>query len=115
VLNVENTLERVSPALVIVPTRSGYTARRLARFRPPVWITAVSAQESTCQQLQFTYGVHPVYETDHPDDWNAYARKLLGTLGVGGDLVVLTEGPSSKHPEANNRMEIVDLARKQKG
>ena len=115
VLNVENTLERVSPALVIVPTRSGYTARRLARFRPAVWIAAVSAQESTCQQLQFTYGVHPVYETDHPDDWNAYARKLLGTLGVDGDLVVLTEGPSSKHPEANNRMEIVDFARKQKG
>ena len=26
--------------------------------------------------------------------------------GVEGDLVVLTEGPSSKHPEANNRMEI---------
>jgi pyruvate kinase len=26
-----------------------------------------------------------------------------------GDLVVLTEGPSTKHPEANNRMEIIDL------
>ena len=114
VLNVENTLERISPALVIVPTRSGYTARRLARFRPMVWIAAVSAQESTCQQLQFSYGVHPVYEPDHPDDWNAYARKLLGTLGVEGNLVVLTEGPSSKHPEANNRMEIVDLGPKQK-
>jgi pyruvate kinase len=112
VLNVENTLERVSPALVIVPTRSGYTARRLARFRPAVWIAAVSAQESTCQQLQFSYGVHPVYEPDHPDDWNTYARQLLRTLGVEGNLVVLTEGPSSKHPEANNRMEIVDLGRK---
>jgi len=28
---------------------------------------------------------------------------------VSGDLTVLTEGPSSKHPEANNRMEIIDL------
>jgi pyruvate kinase len=28
---------------------------------------------------------------------------------VSGDLAVLTEGPSSKHPEANNRMEIIDL------
>jgi len=25
--------------------------------------------------------------------------------------VVLTEGPSSRHPEANNRMEIMDLRR----
>jgi pyruvate kinase len=114
VLNVENTLERVSPALVIIPTRSGYTARRLARFRPPVWIAAVSAQESTCQQLQFTYGVHPVYEPDHPEDWNVYARNLLDNLGLQGDLVVLTEGPSSRRPEANNRMEIIDLKRQQK-
>jgi pyruvate kinase len=28
---------------------------------------------------------------------------------VEGNLVVLTEGPSSKHPEANHRMEIIDL------
>ena len=67
VLNVENTLERISPALVIVPTRSGYTARRLARFRPAVWIAAVSAQESTCQQLQFTYGCL-LYTSPSPRD-----------------------------------------------
>ena len=28
-----------------------------------------------------------------------------------GSLVVLTEGPSSKHPDSNNRMEIIDLSR----
>jgi pyruvate kinase len=28
---------------------------------------------------------------------------------VKGDLVVVTEGPSSKHPEVNNRMEIIEL------
>jgi pyruvate kinase len=115
VLNVENTLERVSPALVIVPTRSGYTARRLARFRPAVWIAAVTSQESTCQQLQFTYGVHPVHEVDHPAGWNAYARNLLKKLEVEGNLVVVTEGPSARRPEANNRMEIIDLARSEKG
>jgi hypothetical protein len=26
-----------------------------------------------------------------------------------GNLVILTEGPSRRHPEANNRMEIIDL------
>jgi pyruvate kinase len=30
---------------------------------------------------------------------------------VEGNLVVLTEGPSAKHPRANNRMEIIDLSR----
>jgi hypothetical protein len=28
---------------------------------------------------------------------------------VKGNIVLLTEGPSLKHPEANNRMEIIDL------
>ena len=27
------------------------------------------------------------------------------------DLVVLTEGPSTRHPDRNNRMEIIDLRR----
>src|SRR5512135_2265722 len=38
--SVETTLERISPAAVFVPTRSGYTARSIARFRLPVWIAA---------------------------------------------------------------------------
>jgi pyruvate kinase len=109
--SVDNVLERTSPALVIVPTHGGHSARRLARLRPEAWIAAVSAQEQTCQQLQFSYGVHPVHEAEHAEDWNAYARKLLATLGLEGNLVVLTEGPSSKRPEANHRMEIIDLDR----
>ena len=108
-LSVEATLERISPAALFVPTRSGAMARSIARFRPPVWITAVSAQESTCQRLQFSYGVFPVHELDHPEDWKAYARNWMLACGIEGNLVLLTEGPSSKHPEANHRMEIIDL------
>ena len=108
-LSVETTLERISPAALFVPTRRGAIARSIARFRPPVWITAVSLQESTCQQLQFSYGVFPVHELDHPESWKAYARDWMLAHEVEGNLVVLTEGPSSKHPEANHRMEIMDL------
>jgi pyruvate kinase len=111
-LSVETTLKHVSPAVVVVPTRSGATARRIARFRLPVWIAAVSSQETTCQGLQFSYGVYPVHEPDHPQDWNAYVRDWLRSHGVEGNLVVLTEGPSWKHPEANNRMELIDLTRR---
>jgi len=110
--SVETTLERVSPAVIFVPTRSGYTARSIARFRLPVWIAAVSSLEETCQRLQFSYGVYPVCQPDHPDDWNGYARKWLEEHEVRGNLVVLTEGPSAKHPRANNRMEIIDLSKR---
>ena len=110
-LSVETTLEHISPAAVFVPTRSGATARSIARFRLPVWIAAVSSQEATCQGLQFSYGVYPVHEPEHPEDWNSFVREWLRSHGVEGKLVVLTEGPSSKHPETNNRMELIDLSR----
>jgi pyruvate kinase len=108
-LSVEASLEYSDPAAVFVPTRSGATARSLTRFHLPAWIVAVSSQESTCQELQFSYGVYPVCEPDHPEDWKSYIREWLARNGVEGNLVLLTEGPSSRHPEANNRLEIIDL------
>ena len=107
--SVRTTVERVVPAAVFVPTRSGSTARSIARFRLPVWIVAVSGVEATCQRLQFTWGVHGVFEPEHPEDWKGYIGRWLADHGVPGEIAVLTEGPSSKHPEANHRMEIVDL------
>jgi pyruvate kinase len=107
--SVVTTSQRITPAAVIVPTHSGATARRITRFRLPVWITAVSSYEKTCQDLLFSYGVFPVCEPEHPTDWRSWIRNWLEVQEVSGELVVMTEGPSRKHPERNNRMEIVDL------
>ena len=109
-MSVRTTVDRVTPAAVFVPTRSGATARIIARFRLPVWIVAVSAVEATCRRLQFSWGVHGVHEPDHPEDWKGYIGRWLSDHGVPGNLAVLTEGPSARHPEANHRMEIVDLS-----
>jgi pyruvate kinase len=110
-MSVQTTLEHSFPAAVMVPTHGGTTARSITRFRLPVWITAVSSLESTCQRLQFSYGVYPVHTHEHPEDWQAFARGWLQGHGVEGNLVILTEGPSTKYPDSNNRMEIIDLNR----
>jgi pyruvate kinase len=110
-LCVDTALQRITPPTVIVPTRSGATARSITRFRLPVWISAVSSEYATCQNLVFSYGIYPVHEMDHPTDWKLFARQLLTSQGVEGNLVVITEGPSRKHPNRNNRMEILDLNR----
>ena len=107
--SVVTTSQRITPAAVIVPTHSGATARRITRFRLPVWITAVSSYEKTCQALLFSYGVFPVCEPEHPTDWRSWIRNWLKVQELSGHLVLMTEGPSRKHPERNNRMEIVDL------
>lgn len=106
--SVVTAVEKVTPAAVFVPTRSGATARSITRFRLPVWIVAVSSLETTCQRLHFSYGIQPICEPDHPEDWRTYVRNWMNSHGAEGRLVVLTEGPSRKNPTANNRMEIID-------
>ncbi len=107
--SVQTTLARVAPAAIFVPTRTGATARSIARFHPRQWIVAISSEASTCQQLQFSYGVHPEYEPDHPVHWNDFIRSWLRSHQLSGRLAILTEGPSRRHPDTNNRMELIEL------
>ncbi len=107
--NVDHTVVNLSPAAVIVPTASGYTAQMVSRFRLPVWIVAVSPEEATCQGLQFTYGVTPIRMLEYPGDWNDFARRWVRSAALPETLVVLTEGPSRNNPQRNPRMEIIDL------
>ncbi len=108
-LGVETVLQYADPIAVFVPTHGGDTARSITRLRLPIWIVAVSSQETTCQRLQFSSGVYPVCEKEHPDSWNTYIAAWLKAGGIEGKLAVVTEGPSSRHPDANNRLEIVNL------
>jgi pyruvate kinase len=108
-LSVNNVLQHIRPAAVVVPTRGGSTARSISRFRLPVWVAAVSSSEKTCQNLLLSYGVLPVCEPDHPSDWRPWIQKWLKENRVDGQLVILTEGPSRKHPNRNNRMEIISV------
>jgi pyruvate kinase len=107
--SVMAVLPHARPSAIFIPTIGGATARSIARFRPPVWIVAVSNLEDTCRKLQFSSGVYPVCHPERPDDWRPFIRDWLRKHDVQGDLAVLTEGPSPRHPDANNRMEIIDL------
>jgi pyruvate kinase len=108
-LGVKSTLRYITPAAVFVPTHSGTTARMISSFHLPEWTVAVSSQESTCQHLQFSSGVYPLHVQQHPENWKDFVKRWLGELGLAGNIVVLTEGPSTNNPETNHRMEIIDL------
>lgn len=108
-LNVELTMQRVTPKRLIVPTLSGATARNIARFRLPVWITAFTPVFSTCQALQFSYGINPVVVERNLRDWNPFSREWLKAEGLDSGLALLVQGPSEEHPEQNHRLEIMEL------
>jgi pyruvate kinase len=108
-LSVETSLDYATPAAVFVPTRSGASARRIALLRLPVWIVAVSPESRTCQTLAFSYGVLPVHEETDPSAWNDYVRAWVREHQLPGKFVMLSGGPSPSHPDANHRVELIEL------
>jgi pyruvate kinase len=108
-LSVAHNVRRSRPAALLVPTLSGATARRISRFRLPVWLTAFSPHPATCRGLQFSYGVQPVHVDQDRPDWNAFARHWLAERGMVGGFAFLTQGPSDQNPCGNHRMEVLEL------
>jgi pyruvate kinase len=107
---VEHALDSVPCDAVFVPTRTGTTARMLARFKPTVWIVALSRRRAVCQGLVFSYGVWPVELDAEPGDWRAFADAWMREHEVTGHSAMLVAGPSSVHPDANHRIEFMQLA-----
>ena len=106
---VEHALRNVPCAAVLVPTRTGTTARMISRHKPGVWVVATIADRAVGQALAFSYGVHPLEMTEEPEDWRAFADDWLEKEGVPGDIAILVAGPSSRHPNANHRLEFLRL------
>jgi len=106
---VEHAIHAVECAAVFVPTRSGNTARLISRFKPAVWIVAMSTQPAVCRGLLFSYGVHPVEVSVYPDHWGQFASDWLRAQSVAGSIAMLVTGPSPRNPGANHRLEFVRL------
>ena len=106
---VEHALATVPCDAVFVPTRTGTTARMLARFKPAVWVVSLSRQRKICQDLAFSYGVCPVEIDRDPDNWQEFGRAWMRDQGLSGRAAMLVAGPSSAHPEAHHRIEFMRL------
>ncbi|MBN2506892.1 MAG: pyruvate kinase [Verrucomicrobia bacterium] len=107
---VEHALGTVPCAAVVVPTRTGATARMISRFNPAVWIIAVSGNRAVCQGLALSYGVHPVEQAEEPPLWHAWVQRSLAEHHIPGNVAMLVAGPSTRHPEANHRIEFLRFA-----
>jgi pyruvate kinase len=106
---VEHALDTVSCAAVLVPTRSGSTARMISRFKPAVWVAAPCADPAACQGLAFSYGVYPIDCPDDPTNWAEFGARWLREQQLPGHLAMLVAGPSTRNPDANYRVEFLRL------
>ena len=104
---VEHALETVPCAAILVPTRTGTTARMISRFNPAVWIVAFSRDDAVCQGLAFSYGVRPTHLREDPESWRTFARTWLREHKLPGPVAMLVAGPSTRNPDANHRIEFL--------
>lgn len=90
------TARDVGATAVIAVTMSGYTARRMSKFRPSQLIIAATPNEKTFHQLSLSWGVYPVVALYQPDanvlfDHAIACAKRYGLIGEN-DRVVIAAG-----------------------
>ena len=108
-LTVYFAVEALKPDVVCTPSDSGGTPRRITRFRLPVPIVAFSDSTKACQDLQFSYGVEPVYLAERPASWSRFIWQWAQEQRCGARRVLLTQGTSVQQPGGRTRIEIIHL------
>lgn len=82
---------------ILVTTRSGYSARAVARFRPEIPIIAATDSLMVCRQLRLSWGVRPVFLEGYEDQeklikkvlkemWTEFGMQITGQVVVVSGL-----------------------------
>jgi len=105
--------ERVRAKGIVVPTRSGSTARRVARHRPPVPIVALTPDEAVRRRLSLVWGVTAVTAAWFADTdalLAGFRAPVRGTrLIPDGARVVVTGGWPFGGPASTNLVHVTTL------
>ncbi|HEU4699236.1 MAG TPA: pyruvate kinase [Gemmatimonadales bacterium] len=95
---------------IVCFTSSGFTARVVSSYRPPVPIFAVTPEPQTYRQLALVWGVVPILVDHVPtyEDMAALARRQLLELRLvqPGERVVVTAGVPFDQPGTTNLLKI---------
>jgi len=97
-------------AAIVVFTRTGWSARLISRYRPPVRIYAVTPSERAARTLSVCYGVIPIIlpEVQSTDEMLAQMDRMLleQKLCQRGESVVFVAGQPVGHAGTTNIMKI---------
>jgi pyruvate kinase len=104
------SMEQGSPA-IIACTRSGATARSIARFRPAAQVIAATPLEMTARQLKMSWGVESVivkesYSTDEIV-WFAVQEAVEQGFAKEGDVVVVLAGSPDEPEPVTDTLRLV--------
>jgi pyruvate kinase len=103
----------VGVAAILCCTRSGRTARVMARFRPLAQLVGLSPDEVTARSLALSWGVQPLvidqYQTTDELVWYAVERAVTDGLAAHGDRVLVLAGAPDRGSAATDVLRIVTI------
>ncbi|HET6952224.1 MAG TPA: pyruvate kinase [Acidimicrobiales bacterium] len=103
----------VGAAAIVCCTRSGDTARAVARFRPTVPVLAVTPSERTVRSLSLAWGVTAVlgrpWATTDEMAWFATEEAVAAGIASAGDVVVIIGGYPGDTDRAADVLRVVRL------
>jgi pyruvate kinase len=96
----------VGATAIVAATESGYTARKVAKYRPAVPVVAVTADRRVRRQLALYAGIEPHYRPFSQDDGAALIETAAATaletgVAASGDTVVVLSGMMTELEGAN--------------
>lgn len=113
VYSVTECANRLKCKAIIAPTMSGYTARKMSRFRPSCPVIAVSPDESTVRSLALHFAIRPVLipEIGNLDKIITTSKKVAQDMihMTTGDKLIITGGYPFKDVKHTNFMKIEEL------
>ncbi len=95
---------------VIAPTRSGYTAKMIAKYRPGCPVIAVTTLEETSRKLSLVWGIYPIVGNDvvSIDEilQESVEESVKHQYVSYGDVVIITAGVPVGKVGTTNLMKI---------
>ncbi len=107
------TARDLNAKAVIAVTKSGYTARRVSKFRPHQAIVAATPEKKTFHQLSLSWGVFPVLalNQDNADKLFAHAvdcAKQIDMVSSGDNVVIIAGVPLNTTGTTNTiKVEVI--------
>lgn len=95
---------------IVTVTKSGQSARMLARYRPESDIISCATTEKVCRQLSLTWGVTPLVIKEEKEIFNLFDKAIQAAVKMkllaAGDLTVITSGVPIGVSGTTNMMKV---------
>ena len=110
--SVVESANKIKASLIATPTMSGYTAKKISRFRPICPIMALSPDEKVVKNLNIYYGIYPILigKIKTFEEMSELVKTKIDEIALENkDLYIITGGYPFNSVKHTNFMKIEEI------